>query len=360
MSRRSELFEVVHDLKQYLRWQRASGASGSVPASAQDREAFAAKERAREQQKLERLTGGHKEPAAADAVDAQPAPRAPVPQAITGDVSEAAPREDDAPDAAQAAPWKTKGSRPQRRFGAASKPQQASASSEESPAVDYDAAYPEAAGMARADGTDMAPQPDAGREPAPKKKPSEMTNREKLEFLREYLGDCQRCGLCEHRTNIAFGTGDPEARIAFVGEAPGYNEDQQGEPFVGKAGALLDKMIVAMGLQREQVYICNVIKCRPPDNRNPHTDEIRECSPFLQKQLEAVSPDVIVTLGKFAGQYLTGQDKSMGAMRGRWSQWQDVPVMPTYHPAYLLRSPDQKAKAWSDLQMVMKRLGLVT
>ncbi|QDG54897.1 uracil-DNA glycosylase [Persicimonas caeni] len=219
------------------------------------------------------------------------------------------------------------------------------------PPADYD---PSGMTMSAARPSEQPQKSAASKKP----KKKEMTNAEKLEFLEKYLGDCQRCGLCEHRTNIAFGVGDAQAKLVFVGEAPGYNEDQQGEPFVGKAGQLLDKMIEAMGLKREDVYICNVIKCRPPDNRNPHPEEIKECSPFLRKQLQAIEPTVIVTLGKFASQFVTGEQESMGRLRGKWHEWNGVPVMPTYHPAYLLRSPQQKKNAWSDLQMVMERLGL--
>jgi DNA polymerase len=193
---------------------------------------------------------------------------------------------------------------------------------------------------------------------AQQKSQDDMTKAEKLEFLEKYLGDCRRCGLCENRTNIVFGDGSAEARLVFVGEAPGYNEDKQGLPFVGDAGRLLNKMIGAMGLAREDVYICNVIKCRPLKNRNPHPDEIQECSPFLRKQLEVIAPEVIVSLGKFASQWLLESDDAMGSMRGKWHAWNDTPVMPTYHPAYLLRQENQKGKTWNDLQMVMERLGL--
>jgi len=186
----------------------------------------------------------------------------------------------------------------------------------------------------------------------------EMTNAEKLEWLRGYLGDCQRCPLWKNRTNLVFGEGNPEARLVFVGEAPGYNEDQTGRPFVGKAGQLLNEMIGAMGLERKDTYICNVLKSRPPDNRNPKPDEVAECKPFLVKQLEIIEPEVIVTLGRPASQNLLETDRGIGEMRGRWEEWNGIPVMPTYHPAYLLRSPSQKGKTWNDLQMVMEKLGL--
>lgn len=190
------------------------------------------------------------------------------------------------------------------------------------------------------------------------KRLDQMSRREKMGFLRECLGDCQRCALSQSRKNIVFGDGSPNAELVFVGEAPGYHEDKQGIPFVGDSGNLLNKMIEAMGLQRETVYICNVLKCRPPNNRNPAPDEIQRCSPFLYKQLEAISPRAIVTLGRFASQSLLQTEMSMGKMRGRWHDWRGVPVMPTFHPAYLLRTPEDKRLAWEDLQKVMNIMGL--
>lgn len=190
------------------------------------------------------------------------------------------------------------------------------------------------------------------------KRLDQMSRREKMGFLRECLGDCQRCALSQSRKNIVFGDGSPNAELVFVGEAPGYHEDKQGIPFVGDSGNLLNKMIEAMGLQRETVYICNVLKCRPPNNRNPAPDEIQRCSPFLYKQLEAISPRAIVTLGRFASQSLLQTEMSMGKMRGRWHDWRGVPVMPTFHPAYLLRTPEDKRLAWEDLQKVMNMMGL--
>lgn len=211
---------------------------------------------------------------------------------------------------------------------------------------------------------------DAGSQTAPEQSPAPSTEEKPpasakvepgtptLEAVRAELGDCKRCGLCETRTNIVFGVGNPDAEIMFIGEAPGINEDKQGEPFVGKAGALLDKMIAGMTLERGDVYIANVIKCRPPENRDPSPDEVRTCSPFLEEQVEAIQPKVIVALGKFASNMLTGNDGSLGSIRGRWHDYKGVPVMPTYHPAYLLRSPDQKGKAWGDLKLVMKKAGI--
>lgn len=182
---------------------------------------------------------------------------------------------------------------------------------------------------------------------------------ETLESLRSnQMGDCQRCKLCQTRNQIVFGSGNPQAKLVFVGEAPGADEDAQGLPFVGRAGQLLTKMIEAMNLSRDQVYICNVIKCRPPDNRNPEPEEIAACEPFLKKQLAIIRPDVIVALGRYACQSLLKIETSMGEIRGVWKQYEGIDLMPTFHPAYLLRSPSKKKEAWEDLQKVMARLGL--
>ncbi|MFO7155343.1 MAG: uracil-DNA glycosylase family protein [Pseudomonadota bacterium] len=181
-----------------------------------------------------------------------------------------------------------------------------------------------------------------------------------LETLRQEIGDCRRCKLCRGRTNLVFGSGNPRARLVFVGEGPGAEEDARGLPFVGAAGELLTRMIEAMGLRREEVYVCNVVKCRPPGNRNPEPDEIAACSPFLVRQLEAIGPEVIVTLGKFAAQTLLQTAEPISRLRGRWHRYRGIDLLPTFHPAYLLRSPHEKRKAWEDLQMVMKRLGLET
>jgi DNA polymerase len=179
-----------------------------------------------------------------------------------------------------------------------------------------------------------------------------------LEQVREELGECTRCKLHKGRHNIVFGVGNPKARLMFVGEAPGEDEDLQGFPFVGKAGQLLTKMIEAMGLRRDDVYICNTVKCRPPNNRNPEPDELEACEPFLKGQLAAVRPEAIVTLGKFAAQSLLRDGTPISRLRGNWREYQGIPVMPTFHPAYLLRSPQEKGKVWADLQEVMKKLGL--
>lgn len=179
---------------------------------------------------------------------------------------------------------------------------------------------------------------------------------EGLRLVREELGDCQRCKLAPLRTNLVYGVGSPEAALVFVGEAPGENEDLQGEPFVGKAGELLTKMIAAMGFRRDEVYICNVIKCRPPGNRNPEPDEIAACEPFLIRQLGVIGPQVIVTLGKFAAQALLRSEAPISKLRGRFHRYQGVPLMPTFHPAYLLRNPSAKREVWDDLKQVMAEL----
>jgi len=179
-----------------------------------------------------------------------------------------------------------------------------------------------------------------------------------LESVREALGDCQRCKLSSTRTHLVFGDGNPEADLLFVGEGPGQDEDIQGKPFVGKSGQLLNKMITAMGLSREKVYIANIIKCRPPKNRNPEADEIESCSPFLDQQIAVISPKVICALGTFAAQTLLKTNTKISAMRGRFHDLNGIKVLPTFHPAYLLHNPAQKGKVWEDLQKVMAVLGL--
>lgn len=185
-------------------------------------------------------------------------------------------------------------------------------------------------------------------------------NRESaLRAIREEIGDCTRCPLHKQgRKQIVFGVGNPDADIMFVGEAPGADEDEQGEPFVGRAGQLLNNMIKAMGIQREDVYIANVIKCRPPANRTPEPAECEVCSPFLLKQIDVIQPKVIVALGAVASRSLLGLNQPMNQLRGQWHDFRGYPLAVTYHPAYLLRDPRQKAAAWQDLQMVMKRLGM--
>lgn len=177
-----------------------------------------------------------------------------------------------------------------------------------------------------------------------------------LEDIRTDLGDCQRCKLGRTRTCLVFGVGNPAARLVLVGEAPGREEDEKGEPFVGEAGRLLDRILFAMGLSREEVYICNVLKCRPPNNRDPETDEVATCEPFLIRQLAAIQPEMIVALGRFAIQTLLQSKAPISKLRGTWQQYQGIPLMPTYHPAYLLRNPNGKREVWSDMKQVMARL----
>jgi len=177
-----------------------------------------------------------------------------------------------------------------------------------------------------------------------------------LEALRGELGDCQRCGLGRLRHNLVFGEGNPQARLVFVGEAPGADEDAQGRPFVGQAGQLLTKIIAAMGLKREEVYICNILKCRPPGNRNPQPEEIGACEPFLIRQLQAIGPRMICALGTFAAHTLLKSEEPISVLRGRFHTYQGIPLMPTYHPAYLLRNPGAKKQVWEDVQLVMKAL----
>lgn len=179
-----------------------------------------------------------------------------------------------------------------------------------------------------------------------------------LEAIRADLGDCTRCKLCKTRKNIVFGDGSPKTRVVFVGEGPGDQEDQQGLPFVGRSGQLLTQMIVAMGLSRAEVYIANVVKCRPPENRNPEPDEVATCSPFLHRQLDLIRPEVVVALGKFAAQTLLATETPISKLRGQFHSYRGTKLMPTFHPAYLLRNPPAKKDAWADLQLVMKELGL--
>ncbi len=169
---------------------------------------------------------------------------------------------------------------------------------------------------------------------------------------------CELCKLSEHRTNVVFGVGDPAARIMFIGEGPGRDEDLQGEQFVGAAGQLLNKILAAMGLAREDVYIANTVKCRPPNNRNPEPDELMACRPYLLQQVELIKPEVIVVLGRVAMQAVLNTDAALGRMRGRLHDWNGIPIVCTYHPAYLLRTPEDKGKTWDDMQLVMQHLGL--
>ena len=184
---------------------------------------------------------------------------------------------------------------------------------------------------------------------------------ETLENVRKSLGECKRCKLSTTRKNLVFGVGNPKARLVFVGEGPGADEDEQGEPFVGDAGRMLNRIITAMGIRREDVYICNVVKCRPPGNRNPEADEIGACAPFLLRQLKSVKPEAIVALGKFAAQTLLETKEPISKLRGRFRNFHGIPLMPTYHPSYLLRSggnSDAFWDVWEDMTQVLQLLKL--
>jgi uracil-DNA glycosylase len=187
---------------------------------------------------------------------------------------------------------------------------------------------------------------------------AERVPNETLDDIRADLGECTRCRLHKARTKIVFGVGNPKAELVFVGEGPGHDEDTQGEPFVGRAGKLLTQMIEAMSLRREDVYICNVVKCRPPENRLPDKDEIAVCSPFLLRQLAAIQPKVICCLGACSAQTLLATTQGISRFRGEWFDFRGSKLIATYHPAYLLRNPPAKSEVWKDLQKVMAVLGL--
>lgn len=212
---------------------------------------------------------------------------------------------------------------------------------------------------------DALPQPASlpATETAPRAVAASLSpeKHESLEQIRKSLGDCHRCKLGATRKNLVFGVGNPKARLVFVGEGPGADEDAQGEPFVGDAGKMLNRIITAMEIKREEVYICNVVKCRPPQNRNPEPDEITACSPFMLRQLNAVRPEVIVALGKFASQTLLGTTEPISKLRGRFRDFHGIPLMPTYHPSYLLRSggsSDSFWDVWGDMTQVLQLLKL--
>ena len=177
---------------------------------------------------------------------------------------------------------------------------------------------------------------------------------ETLESIHTDLGDCRRCKLAQGRNCIVFGDGNPNAKLVFIGEGPGVEEDRKGQPFVGAAGQLLTRIIEAIKLSRNQVYICNIIKCRPPGNRNPEPDEIKTCFPFLERQIAAIQPDFIIALGTFAAQTLLGIATPISRLRGRFHEYKEIKVVPTYHPAYLLRNPNKKRDVWEDMKMLMK------
>jgi DNA polymerase len=177
-----------------------------------------------------------------------------------------------------------------------------------------------------------------------------------LEQVRAELGDCTRCNLCQTRQKIVFGEGNPTAELLFIGEAPGEEEDRQGRPFVGASGELFTKILGAMNLNRDQVYITNLLKCRPPHNREPQPDEINFCSPFLEDQISSIHPKIICTLGKYASQTVLKRNSSLTTLRGRFYNYRTYEVMPTFHPAFLLRYPEFKRKVWEDMQLIMKKL----
>jgi len=196
---------------------------------------------------------------------------------------------------------------------------------------------------------------------AAQQEPNTAEQHENLDKIRKNLGDCQRCKLGKTRKNLVFGVGNPRARLVFVGEGPGADEDLKGEPFVGDAGKILNRIITAMGIKREDVYICNVVKCRPPGNRDPESDEISACSPFLLRQIQSIQPEVIVALGKFASQTLLGTKDPISRLRGKFRDFHGIPLMPTYHPSYLLRSggnSDSFWDVWEDMTQVLQLLKL--
>ena len=202
----------------------------------------------------------------------------------------------------------------------------------------------------------------AAQSTPPAQRPPRKARQEGNDTLLAELGNvasaCQLCRLAGTRTNVVYGVGNPSADLMFIGEAPGRDEDLKGEPFVGKAGQLLTDIIKAMQLTREQVYIANVIKCRPPENRNPEPDELDACRPYIRRQVQLIQPRVIVTLGRFALAGLTEKVYSITAVRGHWLEYEGVKLMPTYHPAYLLRTPTAKKDVWADMKKVMAELGL--
>lgn len=208
-----------------------------------------------------------------------------------------------------------------------------------------------------------APKPESPPTPAPAAPPASPASastlprgeKSRLSVLAQEIRTCQRCRLHEGRTQTVFSRGSADASVLFVGEGPGYHEDQAGEPFVGAAGQLLDKMVGAMGLARDAVYVCNVVKCRPPENRTPLPDEAAECMPYLREQIGIVAPRIIIALGRCAAENL-GCALPGRSWRGIWGTYEGIPVMPTYHPAYLLRTPEMKRPVWEDLQKVMQRL----
>jgi DNA polymerase len=206
-------------------------------------------------------------------------------------------------------------------------------------------------------GPEPAAEPGRRQAPAPDlaaaRPPAAADPAEALRLVREEIGDCTRCRLCEGRTNIVFGVGSPRAPLMFVGEGPGADEDARGEPFVGRAGQLLTRIIESMGFRREEVYIANVVKCRPPDNRTPRPDEIATCAPFLFRQIQSIRPRVVVCLGTPAVQTVLGTRATISGLRGAFREVDGIRIMPTYHPAYLLRNPNAKKDVWEDMKKVV-------
>ncbi|MDX8408294.1 MAG: uracil-DNA glycosylase [Mariprofundaceae bacterium] len=200
---------------------------------------------------------------------------------------------------------------------------------------------------------DAVQKTSAEAESAPVMKPVSGTG---LTQLAAKAADCRLCRLAETRNKVVFGTGSEQADVVFIGEAPGQEEDQQGEPFVGRAGQLLDRMLAATGLERSSVYIMNTIKCRPPNNRDPKVDEVQACNLWFEQQLDLLQPKVLCLLGRVAARSLLETDAPLGSLRGRWHEYRGIPVWVTYHPAYLLRSPSQKKKSWQDLLAMLARL----
>ena len=195
---------------------------------------------------------------------------------------------------------------------------------------------------------------------APKAQPAVVAKAkgETLEKIEQEVSGCKKCALAETRTNTVFGVGDPNAKIMFIGEAPGAEEDKRGEPFVGRAGKLLTDMIGAMGFERNDVYIANIIKCRPPGNRDPLPSEVEQCEQYLKRQIANIGPEVICALGRVSAQTLLKSGETISRLRGKFHTYEDTPLLPTFHPAYLLRNPSAKKETWEDLQMILKKLGL--
>jgi DNA polymerase len=201
-------------------------------------------------------------------------------------------------------------------------------------------------------GSSPVSRPDAPRPPVAQK----IVGDDSLAVLARSAAGCTLCRLSEKRQNVVFGEGDPHAAVMFIGEGPGAEEDRTGRPFVGQAGQLLERMLFAIGLRRDQVYISNIVKCRPPGNRDPKEDEVAPCAPYLDQQIELIAPKVLVALGKPASHRLTGSTKPISALRGRWASYKGVPLMPLFHPAYMLRTPSAKREAWEDLKKIKQRL----